>query len=50
MDRVEVYVVMNGMCEDEGVKLIRGKCQDTRYLPLEEERGMNILSYNTIIA
>ena len=34
---------MNGMCEDEGskrVKLIKGEYEDTRYLLLEEERGM----------
>ena len=40
MDTVEVYAMMNGTYENEGVKPIRGECQDTRYLPLEEERGM----------
>ena len=40
MDTVEAYMMMNGMCEDERVKLIRGEYQDTRYLLLEEERGM----------
>ena len=36
-DTIDVYEVMNGMCDDEGVKDIRGECQDTRYLPLERK-------------
>ena len=42
MDLVETYEMMNGMCEDERmrIKIIRDECQDTRYLPLKEERGM----------
>ena len=48
MDTIEVYEMMNGMCEEEGVKelkLITYECQDTRDLFLEEERGIgDILS------
>ena len=43
MDKVEVYQIINGMCRDEGMKelkFIRGECQDTRFLPMEEKRGM----------
>ena len=35
--------MINGMCEDEGMKELKptgGECQDTRYLLLEEERGI----------
>ena len=37
IDTVEAYDMMNGMCNDEKVKvnLIRGECQGTGHLPLE---------------
>ena len=41
MDTVEAYKLLNRMYEEsENVKLIKGEYQDTRFLPLSEERGM----------
>ena len=53
MDSVEAYWMMNGMCEDEGVKkvkLIRDKCQDTRESSKEVARGLRCTKLNKIIA
>ena len=43
MDMVEAYDMMNGMCEDKRVKLIRDECQATRDLPLANKRGMKYI-------
>ena len=48
MDKIEVSEMMNGMCEDEGVKelnLESVNVKDTKDLPLGEERG---ISYNKL--